>query len=257
MKKQQPHLIFCIFVLNAKVKVRKFIREPVRSASRSLKQLTNNRFMTTENAQRLESLRNKLALLKARDPQLTIWGSADDLFFNYPGHHHDFLPVATEAEVSEAELLLGITFPEQYRAFITTVGNGGAGAAWGLYPLVTTFPSDEFLAEYPDFCSSEFPFNSENVPIILDRIKANPDFKVSLDAGGFGGYIKLNTYGHDMSAILVVSGEQYGKVWIMEDEISIVPLLKPVNGEPVIGDFFDWYDEWIAECNATLDAKTS
>lgn len=213
--------------------------------------------MTTENAQRIETLRNALARLKARDPELKIWGAADDLFFNYPGHHHELLPVATEQEVSDTEQLLDIQLPEQYRAFITMLGNGGIGPAWGLYPLVTTFPSDEFLAEYPDFCSMEFPFNEENVPIILDRIKANPDFKVALDDGGFGGYIKLNTYGHDMSAILVVSGEQYGKVWIMEDNISIVPLLKNVNGEMVIGDFFDWYDEWITDSNAELDTKTN
>lgn len=233
------------------------LREQVRSASRPVKQLINNRFMTTENAQRLEMLGNKLAALKARDPQLTIWGSADDLFFNYPGHHHELNPVLTEEEVAATEKRLDITLPEQYRAFITTVGNGGPGPAWGMYELEMTYPSEETLAEYPDYCSSEFPFNSENVPVILDRIKSNPDFKVSLDAGGFGGFLRLNTYGHDMSAILVVSGEQYGNVWIIEDEVSIVPMVQTRNGELVIGDFFDWMEEWISDCNAELDAKTN
>lgn len=57
-------------------------------------------------------------------------------------HAHLFNPVLPLEELEAWEELMGVTLPEDYRAYLTQLGNGGAGPAYGLYPL--SLPKDEF-----------------------------------------------------------------------------------------------------------------
>lgn len=57
-------------------------------------------------------------------------------------HAHLFNPVLPLEELAAWEELAKVTLPEDYRAYLTQLGNGGAGPAYGLYPL--SLPRDEF-----------------------------------------------------------------------------------------------------------------
>lgn len=51
------------------------------------------------------------------------------------GHAHLFNPVLPLEELEAWEELTEVTLPEDYRTYLTQLGNGGAGPAYGLYPL--------------------------------------------------------------------------------------------------------------------------
>ncbi|WP_251317233.1 SMI1/KNR4 family protein [Flintibacter muris] len=61
------------------------------------------------------------------------------------GHAHLLNPVLPPEELAAWEELTQVTLPEDYRAYLTQLGNGGAGPAYGLFPL--SLPKDEF-AQY-------------------------------------------------------------------------------------------------------------
>lgn len=50
-------------------------------------------------------------------------------------HGYDLNPPVPEEEVARMEAKHGCRFPDDYRSFITELGNGGAGPAYGVFPL--------------------------------------------------------------------------------------------------------------------------
>jgi len=200
--------------------------------------------------ERLKSIQKKLMELKEKDKDMTIFGAADDVFFNYPGHHYELNPVLSEEQVAAAEKQLGIRLPEEYREFIKTVGDGGAGPEWGLFTLRQSYPSDEFLKEYPDFCSMDCDYADD----YANGIKKNHYDKGEMDymepVEGFGGYIKLADYGHGMTAYMVVDkAQQTGKMWFINEEGEagprIAPMMQNIPGRDWQVSFLDWYENWL------------
>ena len=61
------------------------------------------------------------------------------------GHAHLLNPVLPPEELEAWEELMQVTLPEDYRTYLTQLGNGGAGPAYGLAPL--RCPRDE-IAQY-------------------------------------------------------------------------------------------------------------
>lgn len=200
--------------------------------------------MTTP--ERIKKISEKLQQLKTKDGKLEVFGAGDNPWYDMRGHHYDLNPVATEKEVVLAEKLLDIRFPEEYRQFIQLAGNGGAGPAWGLYELSNTHPDEEFLKDYPDFCSMEFPYDNEYAEAIMADIKKDITLRGPFDEA-FGGFIKLSNYGHEMSAILITSGEQYGKIWLLDEGQSITPFFQDIKGREHGVGFLDWYENWLDE----------
>lgn len=72
----------------------------------------------------LERIARKLAQLRAADPELRAFGIGD--------HNYQFVPPLSEPEVDDICRRLGIVLPEDYRRFITKLGNGGVGPGYGL-----------------------------------------------------------------------------------------------------------------------------
>src|SRR5262245_59586756 len=67
--------------------------------------------------------------LRAADTGLRVFGSEQ--------HRYRLGPVLSEAELVAFERDNAIRLPEDYRRFLSAVGNGGAGPFYGLEPLST------------------------------------------------------------------------------------------------------------------------
>ncbi|MCA9068587.1 MAG: hypothetical protein KDA84_06675, partial [Planctomycetaceae bacterium] len=74
-----------------------------------------------------KSILQLLAEIKKNDPNLKVFGSRI--------HQYQLNPPLPITEVDEFESKYDITFPLDYRVFITEIGNGGAGPYYGLFPF--------------------------------------------------------------------------------------------------------------------------
>jgi hypothetical protein len=196
--------------------------------------------------QRIELIKTKLEKVKAKDTRLEVFGAGDNPWYNMEGHHYILNPPLAEEEIEKTEKYLDIEFPEEYREFLKWAGNGGAGPAWGLYKLYSTYADEEFMKEYPDFCSMDFPYENSFAEDVYKVLKEDYYHRVEMD-DPFGGFIKLANYGHDMSAILIVSGEQRGKMWLLDEGTTITPFFQDDKGRGHGVSFLDWYENWLDE----------
>ena len=69
----------------------------------------------------------KLELLRSLDKEFTVFGSSV--------HRYELNPPLSEIEFARIEKRYGCIFPENYKDFITKVGNGGAGPFYGIFPI--------------------------------------------------------------------------------------------------------------------------
>ncbi|MGL5831506.1 MAG: SMI1/KNR4 family protein [Candidatus Altimarinota bacterium] len=206
-------------------------------------------------SERLEKIKAKLEELKKQDKEMMVFGAGDDKFYGTIGHHYELNPVLSEETVAAVEKKLDIKLPEEYRTFIKEVGDGGAGPAWGLFTLEKSYPADEFLKEYPDFCSMTCSYGDAYAEGIRGQKEKGAYYMEVVE--GFGGYIKLSDYGHQMTAYMVVGGdEQVGKMWFLDedgDQVKIAPMMKA--GEDWQVSFLDWYEGWLDDSLAEVEKK--
>ncbi|KAB2352603.1 SMI1/KNR4 family protein [Actinomadura rudentiformis] len=128
----------------------------------------------------------------------------------------------------------GIRLPDDYRAFITTLGNGGPGPYKGLEPLDTGVTSHQF--------AGEFPYHPENL---------SEPFEATYWSywNDFCGTLMLNRqeriewdYHEDAEprTLLVVSGPGRGRMVMVDWEREYFgPIYHPAP------DFLAWYEEWL------------
>lgn len=95
----------------------------------------------------LSTVRERINRLKELD--------ADRVQFGARSHEHRLGPPLSEAECDQIERAYGISLPEDYRSFITTVGNGGAGPGYGLERFVAAESKSKIPV--PRFARSERP----------------------------------------------------------------------------------------------------
>jgi hypothetical protein len=205
-------------------------------------------------SERLEKIKAKLEELKKKDKEMMVFGAGDDKFYGTIGHHYELNPVLSEEEIVIVEKKLGISLPEEYRAFIKEHGNGGAGPAWGLFTLENTYPEEEFLKDYPEFCSMTCDYGDDYANGIRGQKEKLKDPYYMETVEGFGGFLKLSNYGHQMTAYMVVGGDQQvGKMWFLNedgDKLQIAPMMK--EGEDWQVSFLDWYEGWLDESLAEV-----
>jgi hypothetical protein len=191
-------------------------------------------------------LKNKLHQLASLDIDFEVFGS--DL------HEYRLNPCLSEAEIQQFELESHITLPIDYRSFLLEVGNGGAGPGYGLFSLNLT-ATDSSLAQ---------PFPLKEVWNDWDLIEENQsDFPVDeddeFDDKLSYGTIPIAHYGCGITAILVITGEQRGNIWIDDraNDGGIIPCSRYVAYVELTGEetdeeddnqplnFYDWYDNWL------------
>ncbi|GAA3067269.1 SMI1/KNR4 family protein [Streptosporangium carneum] len=166
-----------------------------------------------------------LTAVAQADPGHEIFGASR--------HRHRLGPVLDEAEVAGFEALHGVSLPEAYRAFLTDVGDGGAGPHYGLFRLDGFEMRDleRQERETPGFMAAPFPHTRNWNP--YDRMDEDEYFAPRQVAGS----LIVAEFGCGAFHRLVVTGEARGEVWL-DDRASDGGLLRE-------GDFREWYTSWL------------
>ncbi|GAA4209602.1 SMI1/KNR4 family protein [Actinocatenispora rupis] len=204
--------------------------------------------------------RERLARLASTPGAGAVFGSA--------GHGWMLQPPLPADELAEAETQLRVEFPAGYRSFLTEVGSGGAGPAYGLFPLRTVggrWQWDGDGADLTGLSTLDRPFPHVEAFNPADGLPAPPqpgqyvttaEFNaaedaywerydaVVLDPAHSTGLLYLCHLGCARREALVVSGPARGQMWA--DDIAGGGGFRPLgddDGAPL--DFARWYLRWL------------
>ena len=187
----------------------------------------------------IENIKNKLEKLKALDSDFDIFGS------EY--HKYKMNTTLTSKEIDAFEKEYSVKLPLEYRLFLETIGNGGAGPLYGLFELTNNDGNNpclkkEFIYTY------DRPFLMNDVYDEMPGEITNEYHKDILDVmydEVDRGIIYLSTEGCGMYSVLVVNGKEHGTVWFLDlaNDFGALPLMNPTTNEPM--RFFDWYELWL------------
>jgi SMI1 / KNR4 family (SUKH-1) len=191
---------------------------------------------------------------------LAAMRSSESHVFGAEAHDFDVNPPLSEAVVAEFERAHGIHLPSDYRGFLTSIGNGGAGPFYGVFPLGKIddhFALRDWGEEDIGVLSKAFPFEEH-----WNDLSAKPDDDlVHRDEAEYwkqmeafervywsptlvNGALPICHQGCALRIVLVVTGEQAGYLW--DDRRSEYGGIKPISladGSPAT--FSDWYNEWL------------
>ena len=132
----------------------------------------------------------------------------------------------------------GVSLPTDYREFLLRVGNGPCGPGFGL----NSFPQQNPLAGR--VCQIN------GIVVSSDPRSAEQYSKATRDDQGF---LRISTYGCAMDAILILTGDFAGQVWLDgagTGDVSPFPpvlhdLSRPDVDNRVRYSFLEWYDDWL------------
>ena len=163
-------------------------------------------------------LRDLLGLLRAADTGFRVFGSDH--------HRYRLGSVLSEAELTAFELANGVRLPEDYRRFLSEIGNGGAGPFYGLEPL-GTFGRDLARA---------FPFVTATDTLTNEELERLPD------RDEYPGALELCHHGCAIYSYLVVNGPTYGTIWDGREDFY-----------PTCLAFGVWYRRWLERALRVLN----
>jgi hypothetical protein len=200
--------------------------------------------------------RDRLAKLAENDGLFDLFGAET--------HRYALAAPLSEALVSDAEEALSVRLPDDYRQFIVSVGNGGAGPGHGVASLVVRagvwgwwFHGDERENDV----TQDFPYTTA---WLVDQWASQPDEDGSQarrdwEAGWEDrfserhtvGSVPLGEDGCGGAARLILRGRARGQVWAdrLENGAGLRPLLDHA-GAPL--SFTGWYSAWLHEAEIKL-----
>lgn len=192
-----------------------------------------------EYREQIDRIKVKLQLARKRDSNFEAFGASS--------HKYKLGPLLCEEEVRAFEKKIDITLPSCYKAFITHLGNGGAGPHYGIYPLGTTEPSPDILSDYlpkipiiyPDLSFDKWKEMKKRVDIYCSNVDALTDNEFSHEYSElFQGMMCIEPQGCTYYTMLVVTGEYKGRIVHVDESLGPPAFDKENN-------FLDWYEEWL------------
>ncbi|MGW7413858.1 SMI1/KNR4 family protein [Streptomyces sp. NPDC054863] len=207
---------------------------------------------------------------------------AGDKVFGSLGHRWVLEDPLTDDGLAELEVQMGVRLPDDYRGFLTCVGVGGAGPAYGLFPVRRVqgrwrWEGDGADLADPTLLAQPFPDHGPD-PKVLDALLAvRPDeedfdeiedFDDAIEAwderwealmfapGRTAGAIVISHLGCAQREWLVISGTHRGTIWsdCRADDVDLAPLLDQ-NGEPLT--FTRWYMDWLRTAELVVDQPST
>jgi hypothetical protein len=183
---------------------------------------------------RLERIKRKLDHLRQIDASRSIFGAES--------HQYQLNPCLSESQIRAFEQTYAIRLPDDYRSFLQTIGNGGAGPYYGIIPLERSL-RDWCREEDPLYPSKVFPLNTN---LELYTLDPTADFERYMTSYYTQGTIDIGDYGCAIYFLLVVTGSEHGSIWV-DDRASdggIIVLTQQIDQDTRV-DFLTWYENWL------------
>ncbi|MBI2373598.1 MAG: SMI1/KNR4 family protein [Deltaproteobacteria bacterium] len=202
------------------------------------------------------AVRAGLELLRRRDPRLKIFGAV--------GHKYRLAPRLDEKKAVAFEKGHRVTLPEEYRRFLTRLGNGGAGPFYGIFalgnmddgPWVRGFVGN-LGVPFPHTTAWNLPQARLWTPQYFETEEAEHEWSESLDAEYWNpaimsGAVPICEHGCALRTWLVVKGPEHGHVWFdaRVDHQGVRPHEDATGHRMTFGA---WYERWLAESLAALE----
>ncbi|WP_203818068.1 SMI1/KNR4 family protein [Paractinoplanes ferrugineus] len=162
----------------------------------------------------------------------------EPVMFGASAHRFELGPPLPGGEVAAFERAHGVSLPEDYRAFITKIGNGGpgrwggAGPYYGLHPLQDWATS---LWGMPEPHMLATPFPAEPGRVYSDWLS---EVAPGDDDEPYRGTLALSDQGCGFLSVLVVSGPARGRITDNND----TPAGPAFTDD---ADFLTWYERWL------------
>jgi hypothetical protein len=169
-------------------------------------------------ASEIADIGERLARLRGADRGYRVFGSGQ--------HEYRLGPVLSEEEVGAFESAHGVRLPEDYRCFLRTVGNGGAGPFYGLEPLATL---DRDLTRPFPLTHATDQLSEEELVRLGDRDE-------------YPGVLEFCHQGCAIYSYLVVNGPAYGTIWDGREDFYPTDLT-----------FAAWYSSWVERALRRLE----
>jgi hypothetical protein len=176
----------------------------------------------------------------------------------FGSHEHGFrfAPPLAEEQVAAFEKRYGIELPDDYRAFITRIANGGAGPAYGMYTLEEAHQKERRELVPDDFLRTPFlhaqAYDPNNDPEVaaffarIDRGEIPALEEYRHDLYETAGTLALCHEGCGYLHLLIVTGPARGQMWL-DGRCSDQGFF------PLGVGFLDWYEKWL---NSTLNGNS-
>lgn len=161
----------------------------------------------------------------------TGWGTQIEL---YAASTHDwcFAKLLPAAQLAAWEHAHGVTLPDDYRDFLTRLGNGGAGPDHGIFALGTWDGGD--LDPMLGGLARPFQLDTIGGPGTL------PD-----------GALWICHHGAGLRTLLVVTGPERGNVWF-DGRANHRGITPHVDASGTHRSFGAWYIDWLEDALATV-----
>ena len=199
--------------------------------------------------EQLQRIQQKLAQAKAADKDLEVFGASS--------HKYHLNPPVSEAEVLAFEEKYGVSLPEDYRAFVQTIGDINAqkletmaGPYYGLYAFGTSLDSllYEKIETYlkapcnlsPDMTKEEWETLSDPLLPSEEEEEDDDDKYFAERAKVFGGLLPLGSQGCTYEHALVLNGKYAGRVVNVDLDLAQPKFAFEAN-------FLDWYERYLDE----------
>lgn len=207
-------------------------------------------------------IEEKIMELKVLDKNFTLFGSQK--------HRYKINSTISLEKIRHFESTHKITLPPEYIAFLTNIGNGGAGPFYGLEPIQNSLFTDldykrpEFLLNPGKPFLHTRPWNLEFQPSVSEeeneaeyeneRMKFDEEY---FDSEQMNGVLAICNYGCAVSLNLVVNGEEYGNIWTDDrgSDRGILPSHELGNKDRIT--FLNWYELWLDNSINEINAKPS
>jgi len=163
--------------------------------------------------------------------------------FGSARHQYKLNPVISPEKVSEYETKYHVELPEEYKFFLTKVGNGGAGPYYGLYSLEELRKYHEHIMESgnPAWINDTLtPDNWAERMNTLDDVDDQTYDQLMLEI--CSGFNVIGTQGCTYDNLLMNSGSEKGKIVYID--WNLLP-----DGMPYLTgmSFLDWYEKFFLE----------
>ncbi|MET4137687.1 SMI1/KNR4 family protein [Pedobacter sp. UYP1] len=210
--------------------------------------------------ERIERIKDKLSQLKELDSEFKQFGAKN--------HKYILNPPLTLSQINQFEAECQVSLPKEYIAFLTTLGDGGAGPFHGLNTLIDSrimyFDNSEKARHSYFELSQPFPYvdswNVEKELSALDekieqayedgneeleeQLLAEKSALIDLPQHDYGR-LNISDYGCGITISLIVNGKEKGNIWT-DDRVNdggIYPAVELENTGKI--SFLNWYELWL------------